>query len=65
MTRNDRPVFSPRARVVFRALQVAPGTIEDLARETKFPSGVVETALAELSKAGRVQRMQSGRWRAK
>jgi predicted Rossmann fold nucleotide-binding protein DprA/Smf involved in DNA uptake len=65
VTRNERPVFSPLARVVFNVLRVAPGTVEDLARETKLPLGVVDVALIELRNAGRAERMETGRWRAR
>ncbi len=65
MTRSQRPTFSSRARIVFDALQVAPGTVEDLARETKLPRAAVEAALAELLEADRAEQSASGRWRAK
>ena len=64
MTRNDRPAFSPRARVVFNVLRIAPGTIEDLARETKLPPGVIDAALTELRELGRAEKV-GARWRAK
>jgi hypothetical protein len=38
----------PLPSVVYRVLEVAVGTAEDLARETKLPTGIVHAALAEL-----------------
>ncbi len=65
MAGTDRPVFSSRARVVFDALRVAPGAVEDLVRETRLPERAVMAALAELREAGRAEQSRSGRWRAK
>jgi hypothetical protein len=57
------PDLSPLARVVYRVLEVAPGTVDELAAETKLPSGVVDAALAELRGAGRTVEVAPGRWR--
>jgi hypothetical protein len=57
--------LSPLARVVYRVLEVAEGTAEDLARETKLPVGVVDAALAELRAAGRAEEFAAARWRAR
>ncbi len=55
--------LSPLARVVYRVLEVAPGTAAELAAETKLPIGIVEIALTELRNAGRAEQLEPGRWR--
>lgn len=55
------PALSPLARVVLRVLEIAPGTAEELARETKLPAGVVQFALTELVNAGRARVLQTKR----
>jgi hypothetical protein len=55
--------LSALARIVLRALEIAPGTPEELARETKLPAGVVDSALAELRNAGRTEEFEPKRWR--
>jgi hypothetical protein len=57
--------LSPLARVVLDVLAVAPGTADELARETKIPVGVVEVALTELVNAGRAVELEPGRFKAK
>jgi DNA-binding IclR family transcriptional regulator len=57
------PDLSPLARVVYRVLEVAEGTAEDLARETKLPVAVVDSALAELRGAGLAEELETRRWR--
>jgi len=53
---------SPLARVVLRVLELAPGTAEELARETKLPVGVVDLALTELVNAGRARGVEGKRF---
>lgn len=65
MTGKDRPTFSSLARVVFDFLRTAPGTVDDIARDTKLPLGVIEAALAELRSAGRAEKVEGERWRIK
>jgi hypothetical protein len=59
------PDLSPLARVVYRVLEVAPGTPEELARETHLPAGVVDAAPAELRGAGLAEELAPGRWRVR
>jgi hypothetical protein len=57
------PDLSPLAQVVYRVLEVAPGTVDELAAETKLPAGVIDAALAELRSAGLAAEVEPGRWR--
>jgi hypothetical protein len=57
--------LSPLARVVLDVLRVAPGTADELARETKLPAGVVDSALAELVNSGRAVELEPRRFKAR
>lgn len=57
--------ISPAARAVLRILEVAPGSAEDLYRETKVPTVVIDAALAELRSEGRVEEVDPKKWRAR
>lgn len=58
------PAVSFLAHVVLRALDVAPGTVDDLAREARLLPAVVDAVLAELRAAGRAIEVEPGRWKA-
>lgn len=45
--------LSPLASVILGVLRVAPGTVEEITRETKIPFADVDAALTELVNAGR------------
>jgi hypothetical protein len=57
--------LSPAASAVLRALAIAPGTPAGLAVETGLPLEVVEFALVQLWKAGRVEELRPGLWKAR
>jgi hypothetical protein len=64
MSGTAEPAVSFLAHVVLRALDVAPETVDHLARETRLLPGVVDAVLAELRAAGRAIEVEPGRWKA-
>lgn len=58
------PDLSPFARVVLRALQLRPGTPEELGRATYLPVGVVADSLDELRSAGQAEEVAPRTFRA-
>lgn len=64
MSGTAEPAASFLAHVVLRALDVAPRTVDDLAREARLLPAIVDGVLSELRAAGRAIEVEPGRWKA-
>ncbi len=64
--RETRPAAASARRSPassYNALQHAPGTAAELAKQSKIPVGIVDVALDELRTPGRVVEIKPGRWK--
>jgi predicted Rossmann fold nucleotide-binding protein DprA/Smf involved in DNA uptake len=62
MSGTAEPAASFLAHVVLRALDVAPRTVDDIAREARLLPATIDAVLAELRAAGRAIEVEPGRW---